>query len=82
MKSCYDCYSEDIVVVWEFEEFHWGNVILSAFIPVNKCTDCGGMFTGPEADDIMHEKVREHLKETKQFDMLDRLDRYTNEWRV
>jgi DNA-binding transcriptional regulator YiaG len=50
----------------ELERFEYGigkqAVLLSAYIPIMKCQNCGYEFVGERADEIRHEKICEHLR--------------------
>ncbi|GIW90669.1 MAG: hypothetical protein KatS3mg109_1101 [Pirellulaceae bacterium] len=64
-EACAYCGSSRTVTRYITEQFPYGvgsqQVTLSATVPVVRCEECGGEFSGPEAEAARHEAVCRHL---------------------
>lgn len=64
-EACAFCGSTHTETRYIRESFPYGtgerSVMLSAEVPVTRCMDCGGEFSGPQAELARHEAVCRHL---------------------
>lgn len=62
---CPMCEKERVITERELEKFEYGlgenATLLSVYIPVNKCQNCGYEFVGEKADELRHDAICHHL---------------------
>lgn len=63
---CPMCEQCAVTVQTELEKFEYGTgqevALLSVYIPVHKCSNCGYEFVGEKADELRHDAICDHLR--------------------